>query len=420
MTLSAILSAVALVALVRGALNLLATALGIRFFLGKPSTVEEPPKDYRLAIILPVFEEEARIGHTMSYLAEVLASSPILECIVVGTARERDETGSNRTLEAARASPTASLFTIVETADPEAIKADQINFAAYGLRERHPAMKIWVLFVDIDSRFRTEALAEARHHFGPEHVAVQQHAVFLADYEKLPLLQKAHALYQSRWTISHEVKNNWLSYRTGYYVSHIVGHGAFIDLDTLVELGGFPTKSTTEDLHFGYYLVASGGRIRSLQTLEMAETPDTTKAAMLQQKAWAFGPLLYGRYRRAFARDLPLIFERNRLRSAAISFFGLMTFANWLFLFPVLALVMGLAAAGQPYALAALLAYLSELILVSWFLAKRGWLTPTQAMAGPVLMLVHTPIRCVAAWRALVHVLQGKAVSRHKTVNRAA
>jgi cellulose synthase/poly-beta-1,6-N-acetylglucosamine synthase-like glycosyltransferase len=407
--------------LARALVNLVGTALSLAFFGGvRAAPAYARDRDWTPAVILPVLRESDRIAETIAFITTAASGSGLVECVVVGNAQERTPNGENPTLRAAQAAIGSNrFFRLLEVDLDGAIKAHQVNFAAADLHDRYPGLPLWIFLIDIDSRFPEGVLSEVADAVRSNEKIVQQHAIFLINFRSLPLIQKAHALYQSRWTISHEAVNNWLSYKTGWYVSHIVGHGAFLDLATFRQLGGFPTSTTTEDLHLGYYIVAAGMRIRSLRTLELAETPDSFSAALAQQKSWAFGPARYLRYRQLMKTELPEAYARNVLRSLVISIFGLMTFANWLLLFPGLLFVAIAAAGGSWPAILALALYYLELSIVCWFFVHRKWVPLLYALLGPLLMLLHMPVRSLAAWRAIWHLIRGKVVVRQKTINRA-
>lgn len=406
--------------LLRSLINGLATFLAVRFFsVGtKPASDANGPS---VVIILPVLRESGRLRETLDYIETHAPPSRILECVIVGTASERGADGINPTIALARSlSDGRPLFQVLEAPDPAAIKADQINWAALDIARRYDPGGVWLFLMDIDTQFSVATLEEASALMGLGADVIQEHSIFLADFERLPFIQQAHALYQSRWTLAHELKNNWLSNVSGWYVSHIVGHGAFIRLRSFNALGGMPRASVTEDLHFGYYIVASGYRIHSLRTLSVSETPDTLSAALAQQKTWAFGPLLYAHYRARMRADIPAAFAKNRFRSFVIATVGIATFLNWLLLFPGILMILALAVHGQSLAWAALGIYVADLTLASWFFAQRGWISRDRLWLAPLLMIVHLPIRTLAAWRALIDFMLGRGVTRIKTNNRVA
>lgn len=407
----------------RALINMVRTISSVSFLLPRevatvPATSSETSRD--IILVLPVLHEADRIDGTIKFLSTIMLESRVLECIVVGTELECEQAGSNPTLDAARRSIGAiDRFIVMEAPKSDLGKARQINFAACDAAARHAGRALWLLTIDIDTRFPLDAVRSVEPASAMCAPAVQMHSVFLSGFETLPPIQKAHALYQSRWTVSHEIPNNFIASRTGFYVSHIVGHGAFIKLDLFIEMGGLPSSTHTEDLQFGYYLIASGLWIRSLRLLGMSETPDTFGEALRQQKSWAFGPLHYSKYRSLFKSELPSYYAKNKFRSLIVMMIGMMTFANWLLLFPGLLFVVGMALVGQAVASFILVIYVLELFVVSGLFVRAKWISPIYLILGPVLMLAHVPIRCLAAWRALFHVISRNPIIRSKTVNRS-
>jgi cellulose synthase/poly-beta-1,6-N-acetylglucosamine synthase-like glycosyltransferase len=417
------LTALSFLALVRTAVVLISTIFTIRFVSPTKEELGRRAMGARTAdiiLVLPVLRETETIEASLEFLEQARSTGRVLECLIVGSARERNGAGQNGTLLRARRHLSAvdNFIRVLEAPESEDGKARQINYGLGDLLERHGNRQIWILMLDADSRFSWDVLHLVEPASAAQTPVVQMHSLFLAGFRDLPLVQKAHAIYQSRWTISHEIPNNYASHRTGWFVSHIVGHGAFVKMPLLVALGGMPTSTHTEDLHLGFYIVATGARIKSLPLLEMSETPDTFKEALKQQKNWAFGPLFYPRYLLAFSKDLRLLYEANRMRSVVISVLGAYTFLEWLLLFPVLGMVALWAAAGNGYAQAALALYYTDLTLVSFYFVRGGWVPRSYVLFGPPLMVGHTPIRSLAAWRALFQVVTRRDIRRSKTVNR--
>src|SRR4029434_10910571 len=61
-----------------------------------------------------------------------------------------------------------------------------------------------------------------------------------------------------------------------------LGHNQFVRLDTLQNVGGFPTSGATEDSTLGYALGARGVLLAAMPMLEMVDMPETT-AGMIRQ-----------------------------------------------------------------------------------------------------------------------------------------
>jgi hypothetical protein len=150
----------------------------------------------------------------------------------------------------------------------------------------------------------------------------------------LKLLPAAHGLYQSAWSITHEVPRfltyQWLRVNNLPQVRllHCVGHGLFADLETFFKLGKFPvTKYGGEDLAFGFIARAAQVPLFSLKTLENSETPHSMRVLTKQLASWYLAVLGYFEFR----RFVPTEFRRgSRFQVAMLTILGIADAARWL------------------------------------------------------------------------------------------
>jgi cellulose synthase/poly-beta-1,6-N-acetylglucosamine synthase-like glycosyltransferase len=70
-----------------------------------------------------------------------------------------------------------------------------------------------------------------------------------------------------------------------------LGHNQFVRLDTLLGLGGFPTRGATEDSTLGYMLGARGVLIRAMPMLELTDIPESKEKIVRQNARWYKGVL---------------------------------------------------------------------------------------------------------------------------------
>src|SRR6267142_7186529 len=70
-----------------------------------------------------------------------------------------------------------------------------------------------------------------------------------------------------------------------------LGHNQFVRLDTLQNVGGFPTSGATEDSTLGYALGARGILMAAMPMLEMVDMPETTAGMIRQNARWYKGVL---------------------------------------------------------------------------------------------------------------------------------
>lgn len=150
-----------------------------------------------------------------------------------------------------------------------------------------------------------------RHGIFPE--AFQQISAYCHNYQEYDnslrgLLLKASSIIQTRWGLGKEIP--MLIKQTKFWDKHpdkklnllekifeppayCVGHGMCIRLDTLLDVGLFPTEVLIEDLTLGYYLTLNKIAIRPIPTLENVENPDTISMLIKQKASWFWGMIGY-------------------------------------------------------------------------------------------------------------------------------
>lgn len=185
---------------------------------------------------------------------------------------------------------------------------------------------------------------------------IQQSSLFTNNYSSLPGLLKAAAMFQTKWTLVHEitrfrnqsrkvlVKNdNLLDKLRNTKLSHCVGHGLFVRLSHLIK-HRLPTDTVNEDLPFGFYQCAIGEPILPVKILENSDSPETPQSLINQKKVWFWPYLEYAKCRnmalkRNLYRDLT---ELNILTLQGISTGIIWFFQSMVFLIPLLVSIIGL------------------------------------------------------------------------------
>jgi hypothetical protein len=92
-----------------------------------------------------------------------------------------------------------------------------------------------------------------------------------------------------------------------------LGHNQFIRLDTLLALGGFPTRGATEDSTLGYLLGARRILIRAMPMIELTDIPETKEKIVRQNARWYKGVLDDIRPLWEIWRDAPNAFNLAQL-----------------------------------------------------------------------------------------------------------
>ena len=244
---------------------------------------------------------------------------------------------------------------------------------------------------------------------------------------RAPTLHAA-AAWQTRWSLSVEAERARRACRlldagpdvtarvrrwAGLPFSYAIGHGLFVRLRELVQINYFPEATANEDAPFGFLLLLSGIRLRTLPTLDSGEGPRSVAAALAQQGGWFRGPLDAPRYR-SLAR-IHRVDQDDPVLVWLLTWRVLRDAVAWV-VGPVVSVgVWGMAlidpGLASGWALGALLAFLIVPTLVVWIEGPRT--TPRPAItlgaardAG--LLPVARPRSAVAGGSHL-----GRALARH-------
>jgi cellulose synthase/poly-beta-1,6-N-acetylglucosamine synthase-like glycosyltransferase len=372
--------------------------------------------DRSLIIILPVLEETVLVRGTMEYILECIRGRTDIELWVVGTTRERVNHGDNATLNIARAVARQHRgVRVLEADDLNGRMAHQINFALrLLLASERDVGNTWVFITNIDSRFSKRALDTLVCKINRQVPVMLQSAVFLDNFRCLSLLGRGFAIWQSRWTVAHELRRLTVHNRWTYYLAHVVGHGLCINLCKIREFGLLPEDTPTEDLHFGFLLAASGERIRPLWVFEIADHPRSLSETLRQKMNWANGPILYPKYLMRFRATLPDKWRQHRLRSLIIAAQGTVSALDWLLVSFLLAAFLVLS---RHSILAALFLtfYCIEYLQCAVFFCQQGWIRYYDVVWTPVLVLVAGLLHSPPALACLIVRVAGRGKKAYKT-----
>ena len=368
-----------------------------------------------LMMLLKVFEEHALIEETVLSLSNQIAAWPDMSLMVVGTERERNGEGRNPTLDKARLAAFGrnNVQVIEAPIKANASHAWQNNYALdFITTEAHHT---WIMTLDIDSRFTKTGLNTIVRHINDDRNVIQESCVFLANYRRLGLWQRAHALYQSRWTISHEIRRILIHNATHLSVAHVVGHGLCIRLSLIRELRGFPEETPMEDINLGFYLVAMGEHIESVKDFEMGDTPETIRDGLRQEYAWSLGARMYPMYLRHFAHKFPAEWQRQKVRLLFLTLQGTISYINWLSSSWIVMIVLVNALLGNVWASLFLLIYIGDYFQCAYFFWQQKWISVGDVIVSPALALMAALRRSLGADAAFVNGLTGREIVKHKT-----
>lgn len=360
----------------------------------------------RLFLILPVFKEVELIEDTIKYVYGCISELDEVYLYVVGTARERNESLENPTLKLAKSvSDKFEKVKVIEDKRSTGWMAQQVNFAVETiLKEGNDTSKSWMFLINIDSRFSKQGLNLVIKNIKNDVPIMLQNAVFLSNFGKINWLQKGFALWQSRWTLTHEIKRLVINNINSFYLMHVVGHGLCILLDKFIEYKMLPEDTPTEDLHFGYYLAAGGEHAKPLWVLESADSPVSLKETLRQKYTWSFGPMLYPRYFWSFRKKFPLKWKDYKIRAFALMVQGLISYLNWATVSWLLIFyIFQSFYSDSALAMAFILLYLFEYFQCCVFFYWQGQIRLLDLLLSPICIMVSGLFHSLPANIALIN-----------------
>lgn len=271
-------------------------------------------KSSRIIIIIPVLREQNIIYKTLERFASLKQVEKIIFVTTEKENLEKNEKSETTFDILKREGKKYSNIEIVHYPYATGVVAHQLNYACQSLEDRN--YDGFVLIYNADSVIFQNSISGFqdyiyRHSFVN---VIQQSAIFTDNYTYYPNtfrgdILKATALYQSRWTFAHELyrlrkqledENKWLG-----ECGHVVGHGLCIRLQTLAEIGYFPSDVPNEDMPLGFYLKLKGEKIHVLPILEIGESPRTIKAVIAQYTSWFYGVIYYPTYFKIALKKFP-------------------------------------------------------------------------------------------------------------------
>jgi hypothetical protein len=158
----------------------------------------------------------------------------------------------------------------------------------------------YVMLINADSVIGADSIEEVLRSATAARPVLQQPSLYLHNMQALcarrSYLVAAHGVYQSCWTLAHEIPRYLIAqifYRIGLpsgsalTLAHCVGHGLTCRLDILRAVGGFLENDFGgEDLALGYVFQVGRIPIHPGRILENAQSPPNFAALQRQLCAW--------------------------------------------------------------------------------------------------------------------------------------
>lgn len=113
---------------------------------------------------------------------------------------------------------------------------------------------------------------------------IQQYSVPISNWNELSNLMKGFAIYQSNFELRYGLINSYFPNKLLY--TYVVGHGMYIRVDILKQIGGFETKYWCEDIYMSYVLRNKDIPIYPIGTLEIMQSPQYLSILTKQNAVW--------------------------------------------------------------------------------------------------------------------------------------
>jgi hypothetical protein len=271
--------------------------------------VDNSDGSQHLVVVVPMYQEQQIAEDAAGYWRTLVQTAEVDEVMFVTTAKELD-TGRPTTqalLAAALAQVREPRLKHLHCTTVSRFRAAQLNLAVSDVRDRYcrcesGAAGVWIGVYNADSRPEVSTFRELRQcaRSGQGTRAYQQMARYVVpDRAGVSLAAVGNAVLQTWWTRTHYWARNTRGsgsphWRASTSPFSTFGHGEFIRLDLLDEIGGFPDFAYADGLLLGWIFRLMDEPIGLLASRDHAEVPRTARDLLTQQRAWMQGLLNFG------------------------------------------------------------------------------------------------------------------------------
>lgn len=273
--------------------------------------VEPPVSPPHVLLLVPRLREVPFVDQICGWVERMNYPRSHLRVALVTTEREGGPEDESTTAAAIRQRLTQGAdesLVHVHSADRRPLRAAQLNWALKALTgDYNSPTDTYVGVYNADSLPDGETLnllaimavaEKTRGRAMPS--AFQQpcrYHVPVAARSRMPAMHAAAAL-QTFWTVAHFtrrlLRSESVHRRRGMIPSipiGFLGHGEFVRLDILTELGGFPDYGYADGLLLGWALAFRKREIRALPLFDSGEVPPSLRHLHAQHEAWFVGLL---------------------------------------------------------------------------------------------------------------------------------
>jgi hypothetical protein len=354
---------------------------------GNPKVINEKKK-CKFFLIIPLLEEQRLFCEMYERFKNLVDKDSDMELFYVTTEREKIENSVGKTtidlLNEKILSENNLRIHVLHYPCYNKVVADQLNFAVQKIIEEFGYDENYCFgFFNADSLVSPQVFSELKGselNHKNQKIIFQQSSLFLSNIQTLVSTKKyflsSFGLYQSYWTIRHEVPQyaldvllHRLRLSSKYNLLYCVLHGLFIPFDRMKEIGGFPNLDLgCEDIAMGYKAKIFGCSVFPIPVLENSETPKDLKSLVTQLKHWYLGSLGYLSYWRNINGP------GNKLQIFILSLIGLVINPlKWLLRGPLilLLLIVSISAGTVGMTITSLLIYIYFPLVPILFLWKK-------------------------------------------------
>jgi len=167
----------------------------------------------------------------------------------------------------------------------EGIMADQLNYVLNNFKFKNEKNYYFSVY-NADSIPNKDTIKEVLETINRNNSpkVIQQYSVPISNWNELSNLMKGFAIYQANFELRYGLINSYFPNKFLY--TYVVGHGMYIRVDVLKQLGGFETKYWCEDIYMSYVLRNKDISIHPIKTLELMQSPKYLTILTKQNAVW--------------------------------------------------------------------------------------------------------------------------------------
>jgi hypothetical protein len=303
----------------------------------------------KVFIVIPLLREQKRFVKLFSNFENILADYPCIDVVFVTTEREylekKTEFLQEDTPKFVRSLVQKSInckrYIHLHYPKYNAVVAYQLNFAVKEVINNYASGidDLYFGFYNADSIINKEVFDYVLPRLDSQSV-YQQSSLFCANFQsvgsKMNIFTACFGIYQSIWTLKHEIPRLFLGSNENYYISKItkkyylnycITHGLFVPAKVINSINGFPvTKQGGEDIAIGYIIRSLGYTIKPIPILENSDTPETLKSIWVQLATWFVALLGYFEFHKYVLK----LTNVSKTKLAILSFQGIFDAMYWL------------------------------------------------------------------------------------------